>query len=211
MGDEPPVGEGTAPAQRFDAVYDAAFARLVAQVTALTGDVTESQDVCQEAFVRAWQRWDHVGSLDVPEAWVRRVAFRLAVSRWRRARTRASALLRAGPAPDVPALSPDAVALVAALRRLPGAQREALVLHHVADLPVAEVARATSAPEGTVKARLSRGRTTLAGLLADEPSSSSPAPAPAPARRAQRPTAAGTRPAAPRLPAPIPGGTRART
>jgi len=35
----------------------------------------------------------------------------------------------------------------------------------VADLPVAEVARESGAPEGTVKARLSRGRAALAGLL----------------------------------------------
>ena len=61
------------------------------------------------------------------------------------------------------------VALVAALKQLPEAQRQALVLHHIADLPVHEVARETGAPEGTVKARLARGRAALAVLLADEP------------------------------------------
>jgi RNA polymerase sigma-70 factor (ECF subfamily) len=35
-------------------------------------------------------------------------------------------------------------------------------------MPVAEVARETGAPEGTVKARLARGRVALAGLLAVE-------------------------------------------
>ena len=59
------------------------------------------------------------------------------------------------------------VALVAALKQLPEAQRRALVLHHLADLPVHEVARETGVPEGTVKARLSRGRAALAALLAD--------------------------------------------
>jgi RNA polymerase sigma-70 factor (ECF subfamily) len=57
------------------------------------------------------------------------------------------------------------VALVAALRRLPEEQRRAIVLHHLADLPVAEVAAETGAPIGTVKARLSRGRAALALLL----------------------------------------------
>jgi RNA polymerase sigma-70 factor (ECF subfamily) len=47
---------------------------------------------------------------------------------------------------------------VAALRQLPEPQRRALVLHHVCDLPVHEVAAEVGAPEGTVKARLSRGR-----------------------------------------------------
>ena len=39
------------------------------------------------------------------------------------------------------------------------------MLHHIADLPVHEVAREIGAPEGTVKARLSRGRAALAALL----------------------------------------------
>jgi RNA polymerase sigma-70 factor (ECF subfamily) len=57
------------------------------------------------------------------------------------------------------------VAVVAALSRLPEAQRRVLVLHHIADLPIHEVAREVGAPEGTVKARLSRGRSALAALL----------------------------------------------
>jgi RNA polymerase sigma-70 factor (ECF subfamily) len=58
------------------------------------------------------------------------------------------------------------VALLAALRRLPETQRQALVLHHLCDLPVQAVAREVGVPEGTIKARLSRGRTALAVLLA---------------------------------------------
>ena len=61
------------------------------------------------------------------------------------------------------------MALVAALRQLPEAQRRALVLHHLCDLPVQEVAAEVGAPVGTVKARLSRGRSALLGLLSDEP------------------------------------------
>ena len=63
----------------------------------------------------------------------------------------------------------DHVALVAALRQLPEAQRRALVLHHVCDLPVHAVAAEIGVPEGTVKARLSRGRAALAALLTDDP------------------------------------------
>lgn len=47
------------------------------------------------------------------------------------------------------------------------AQRRAIVLHHLCDLSVDDVARETNAPTGTVKARLSRGRAALAVLLAD--------------------------------------------
>jgi RNA polymerase sigma-70 factor (ECF subfamily) len=41
------------------------------------------------------------------------------------------------------------------------------VLHHLAELPVSEVARLEHCPEGTVKARLSRGRAALGELLGD--------------------------------------------
>ena len=52
-------------------------------------------------------------------------------------------------------------------RKIPEAQRRAIVLHHLSGLSVAEVAHETGAPEGTVKARLARGRGALAELLAD--------------------------------------------
>ena len=64
-------------------------------------------------------------------------------------------------------LEPDRLDLLAALRRLPAAQREVIGLHHLADLPVAEVAETLGVPVGTVKARLSRGRAALAHLLAE--------------------------------------------
>jgi RNA polymerase sigma-70 factor (ECF subfamily) len=73
------------------------------------------------------------------------------------------------PERTVPGTSPDRVALVQALRRLPRRTREAIVLHHIADLPVDEVAAVLGVSAGTVKSRLSRGRAALARHLADEP------------------------------------------
>ena len=153
----------------FDAFYATTAAQLVRQLHAMTGDLLEAQDCVQEAYARAWQRWPQVQRYDAPEAWVRQVAWRLAVSRFRRACRGAGLLRRSGPPPDVPALGPDRVALVTALRRLPDAQRRAVVLHHLGGLSVQEVAAETDAPVGTVKARLSRGRAALAVLLADAP------------------------------------------
>ena len=78
---------------------------------------------------------------------------------------------RPRPRPRPPRRAPPSethVALVAALKQLPEAQRQALVLHHIADLPVHDVAREVGVPEGTIKARLSRGRAALAALLADD-------------------------------------------
>ncbi len=150
----------------FDAFYAATSSRLVRQVYLLVGSLPEAEDVVHEAYERAWLQWRKVAELDSPEAWVRTVASRLSVSRWRRARTAATAWRRRGDGDASDPPSPDHVALVAALRRLPEQQRVAIVLHHLADLPVEQVAAETGASTSAVKAQLVRGRTALAQLLA---------------------------------------------
>ena len=158
--------------QQFDELYAASFRRLAAQLYALTGDREEATDCVQEAFVRAWAHRRSLSSAEHPEAWVRTTAYRLAVSRWRRlVRSRRSPDRAVGPRTHAPAPDEARVAVVAALRQLPAGQREALVLHHLADLPVPVVAAELGVAEGTVKARLSRGRAALAALLADDTSS----------------------------------------
>lgn len=150
----------------FDAFYTAAFPRLTGQLSAFTGDHGEAQDVVQEAFVRAWDRRRNFLADEAPEAWIRTVAMRLAVSRWRRARRWLELVRRTPPPEFTPGPGPERTALVAALRQLPKAQRMAIVLHHLCDLSVEQVASETGAPVGTVKARLSRGRAALAKQLA---------------------------------------------
>jgi RNA polymerase sigma-70 factor, ECF subfamily len=154
-------------AAEFDAFYAATSRRLLHQMYAMTGNLADAQELVQEAYARAWQRWSTVSTYDDPQAWVRTVAWRLAASRWRRAKTAVAALARHGAPEPVAEPSIDNVALVAALRQIPEAQRRAIVLHHLCGLSVTEVAHETSSPEGTVKARLSRGRAALAELLAD--------------------------------------------
>jgi RNA polymerase sigma-70 factor, ECF subfamily len=104
------------------------------------------------------------------------VARRLAVSRWRRMRNATLAWSRHGPPAEPREIDPSHVALVAALATLPHRQRVAVVLHHLADLPVEDVARETGGSVSAVKQQLVRGRAALAGLLADH-DQAEPAPA----------------------------------
>ena len=85
--------------------------------------------------------------------------------RWRSVRTRRLAYQRHGPPQPVDGPSDDTVTVVAALRRLPEAQRRVIVLHHLLDLPIAQIAAETGVSAGTLKARLSRGRAALATIL----------------------------------------------
>ncbi|MDN4162395.1 RNA polymerase sigma factor [Nocardioides abyssi] len=156
--------------REFDDFYTASFQKITGQVYAMIGNRDEAQECVQEAFVRAWAHRRKLERAEHPEAWVRTTAYRLAVSRWRRTtRSRRPADRALGARTEAAPPSEAHVALVAALKQLPEAQRQALVLHHIADLPVQAVARETGVPEGTVKARLSRGRAALAALLSDDP------------------------------------------
>lgn len=153
--------------EAFSEFYRAHYGAVVAQVYGLTGDLGEAQDVAQEAFARLWDRWSKVTAYDKPLAWVRLVAQRIAVSRWRRAAAALRSWKRHGVAPDTPGPSPDTVAVIAALRLIPESQRRAIVMHHLGGQSVAEIAAAEGTPEGTIKARLARGRRALAQHLRD--------------------------------------------
>jgi len=148
--------------QEFTEFYHASYPRLRRQLFAVTGDLAEAEDALQEAFARASLRWPRLREYDAPEAWVRRVALNLTRMAARRLRRHARALLRLGAPPPTAELGPEVVDLYRALRALPRPQREAIVLHHLAQLPVAEVATQLRVPVGTVKARLARGRAALA-------------------------------------------------
>ncbi|MEU4236027.1 SigE family RNA polymerase sigma factor [Actinoplanes sp. NPDC026619] len=152
----------------FDAFYLATVRRVVLYLYAACGDRSDAQEIAQEAFARAWQHWPRVARYDDPEAWVRTVAWRLMANRWRSLRRRLAALARLGPpAGQSAGPSPDRVAVTGALQRLPKPQRQVIALHYLLDMPVGEIAASLGVPAGTVKARLSRARTTLAGLLGE--------------------------------------------
>lgn len=150
--------------QEFDELYAAHFTSVATQLYAYFGDRHEAQDVAQEAFCRALARWKTISLYDDPVAWVRRVAWNLAVTNARRSRV-AAAFRRRHREVDVEAPSPDRVALLQALQALPGQQRRAVVLHYLADQPLADIAESMQVPVGTVKSWLHRARAALVAQL----------------------------------------------
>jgi RNA polymerase sigma-70 factor (ECF subfamily) len=146
----------------FDEFYATSYRRLVGQVYAMVGDLAEAEDAVQEAYCRAWQRRAKLRDYDSPEAWVRTVAYRIAVSSWRRAAHRLLAHQRHGDARQLPGPGPEHLTMVDALRRIPTDQRRVIVLHHLVGLSVEEISQEVDIPVGTVKSRLARGRRALA-------------------------------------------------
>ena len=151
----------------FNEFYTGSFRRVVGQLYAMTGNLTESEDSVQEAYARAWQRWDEVSGYSDREAWIRTVAYRYSVSVWRKAVNRGTAHRRAVTTFEVPAPTPDLLDLMDALRRISPLQRRVIVLHYLVDLSVAQIAEETGTPEGTVKSHLKRGREALAPYVGE--------------------------------------------
>jgi RNA polymerase sigma-70 factor (ECF subfamily) len=160
-------GSGPPGQSSFEDFYAANYQSLTTQLYAYTRDLAATQDIVQEAFYRALARWTRLGDYDDPAAWVRRVAWNLAISRWRRSR-RAALFLRQQRPEHAAEPSPDRVALAHALATLKPDHRRAVILHYLADLPVAEIARQEGVSDNTVKSWLHRGRAALAIKLREE-------------------------------------------
>jgi RNA polymerase sigma-70 factor (ECF subfamily) len=118
-------------------------------------DYHATQDAIQEAFTEAYRR---LGQLRCPErfgVWLLRITRHEALRIVRR-RAKTVALVVPNDIADKKQLTPEAVELFDALGRLPEHERLVIALRYLDDLPVAEVARLTGRPVGTVTKQLSR-------------------------------------------------------
>jgi RNA polymerase sigma-70 factor (sigma-E family) len=143
----------------------------------LTGNAYDAEDLVQTALARAATRW---GRIDNPEAYVRRVLYTTAVSRWRQLRRLPAEVL--GHAHNTPTVEPAVevevrLVLQQALGRLTARQRAVLVLRFYEDRSEAQTAELLGCAIGTVKSqtrhalqRLRALNPELAGLVSgDEP------------------------------------------
>ena len=151
----------------LDELYEASYRRLVVQMYAICGDAAEAEDAVQDAFVAALADRRRLRGVANPEAWVRAAALNRLRKTWRHASVvRLYQPKVPGPQASVEP-SPEHVAIMTALGKVDRDTREVVVLHYLADLAVADVARELGIPAGTVKSRLFRARTALAHLLDD--------------------------------------------
>jgi RNA polymerase sigma-70 factor (ECF subfamily) len=155
---------------RIDAVYRTSLAIL--------GDQADAADATQESFVSAWCHRQALRDPDSFDAWLGRINVNACRAQLRR-RGRTSLRELRLPEPEdgrEPASTErmlddrtaDADAFDRAFARLSVDDRAVLVLHHLQERPVAEIAAVLGAPEGTIKSRLHRARAALESALAKE-------------------------------------------
>lgn len=155
----------------FDAFFDKYYSGMVRSLALICGDGELAADAVQDAFIRAFARWDRIRRYDRPDAWVRRVAINRSRDHFRAARRRRDYEGRAAVDDLVGSVehrTDDQDQLRSALAALPRRQRTAVTLYYLEGLDVAAVADSMKITSGAVKFHLSRGRERLAPLITED-------------------------------------------
>ena len=149
-------------------LYSLHYRTLVRLAALLVRDVPTAEDVVQDSFVAMHHSWHRLRDAESALAYLRH-----AVLNRSRSVLRHRAVVDKhppNPPPDMPSAEYGALvrleqsAVVEALRRLPGRQREAIMLRYYADFSEAEVAAAMGISRGAVKSHTARA---MAALRAD--------------------------------------------
>lgn len=148
----------------FDAYVRERRGPLLRFATVLTGQTPIADDIVTDVLGRAFERWDHIGAVDDPDAYVRKMIVNDHLSLRRRwARTPPVAEVDAGRADPTDGI--DAVAerdaMLARLDALPRKQRTAVVLRYYVGLSDAAIADHLGCREVTVRTQISRALATL--------------------------------------------------
>lgn len=166
----------TGDATAFELLVDARLDRCYRIAVSILSNDADAADATQNALVSAWRDLPRLRDPAVFDSWLNRIVANAALTaRRRRVRLREMSIQPADPGDDRPTPEPrqdlhvrtpmdevvDNDAIGRAFDRLRPKDRMILVLHHVEERPLAEIARSLGIPVGTAKSRLHAARGAL--------------------------------------------------
>jgi RNA polymerase sigma-70 factor (sigma-E family) len=152
-------------------LFAAHYRSLVRLATLLLREPGQAEDVVQDAYVALHRHWRRLREADKGLAYLRQSVVNGSRSALRHRGVVDRYARSVGAPPDVASAEAGALgalehaAVMAALRALPGRQREVLVLRYYADLSEAEIAEALGISRGAVKSHAARGTAALREVL----------------------------------------------
>ena len=166
----------TGDAAAFEVLVDSRIDRCYRLACSILSNEADAADATQDALVSAWRQLPRLRDSASFDGWLNRIVANAALkARRHRTRLREVSVRPAFPGDEPPQPEPpagdrartaqdqfvDNDAIARAFDRLRPKDRMILVLHHVEERPVAEIARSLGIPVGTAKWRLHAARTAL--------------------------------------------------
>jgi len=153
--------EASARPPSFEALFLDMHDRLYRALYFITGSSADAEELMQDAFLKLWERWDRLDTIEDPVAYLFRVALNGFRMRARRARVAARSLVPAAssrdPFDDID-LREDVRRM---LRRITPRQRTAIVLTEILGYDSEQAARVMGIRPTTVRVLASQGRAAL--------------------------------------------------
>jgi RNA polymerase sigma-70 factor, ECF subfamily len=157
--------DAAASAVAFETVFEAEYPRLLRALYLVTGSRHEAEELAQDTFVRAYERWHLVVRADNRPGYLYRMAVNLYRSKLRRIGRAARHIIKPEPEPDSFAATDDRDVIGRALASLPRSQREAVVLVSWLGMTDDEAGAILGISPVTVRVRIHRARLALRPLL----------------------------------------------
>jgi RNA polymerase sigma-70 factor (ECF subfamily) len=166
----------------FDALVSRHYRGIYNMIYRMLGNSEDAADVTQEAFLRAYTRLDTFELGRSFPAWLKAIASNLSIDHLRKRKTHAGSAVsfdervEAGVqhedehsvAPDEQVVvAEDSRRVLAAVQQLPEKQRAVLVLRHIEEMRLEEIAETLHMPLGTVKTMLFRGRAAVREMVGE--------------------------------------------
>ncbi|HUX12200.1 MAG TPA: RNA polymerase sigma factor [Spirochaetia bacterium] len=161
------------PGDDFKSVYETVFPIIIRIAYRITNDLDVAEEVCQEAFIRYYERGDAIPDAEQAKFWLIRVCKNLSLNYEKRKGRERRAYERVFREPKRTQDTGETLvlkdetseAVQQALAALPEKLRIVLVLKEYANLSYKEIAAVVGISEGNVKVRVFRARERLADFL----------------------------------------------
>lgn len=161
--------------EAFDELYETYKDMAIRTAYLITGNMTDSEDVTQETFVKVWLHIRELKNDAGFKPWMMQILVRTAYRTGRKSKREIpddEAAIRMENRTDISSLDrmiqqEEAERISMAVKALPVKLRTVVVMHYYNLLSVKEIAQALGIMEGTVKSRLHTARKRIQRMLVD--------------------------------------------